>query len=100
MINNSFIGIVKSLFFCVQICNRITALDWRQNLVLAQNIENWTEHCLLIIIFKIYGGIVTCHQFFKQKYAPEYIFVFWYCYVGAKVGSSDTSGSSIIWYTS
>ena len=45
MINNKFIWIVESLFF-LQICNRITALDWCQNLVLEQNIENWTELCV------------------------------------------------------
>ena len=74
MINNIFIWIVKGLFFCKFAAELQPLID--VNLVLAQNIENLSETCVLIIIYKTYGRIVTCHQFFKQIYAPEYIFVF------------------------
>ena len=73
------VGIIKRHF--LQICNRITTRDWRQNLVFAQYLENevqnLTKFCILMIINKIYFGIVTQHQFFKQSYAPEYIVVLW-----------------------
>ena len=46
-----------------QICNRVTALDLRQNLVFAQYLENdrpiKTKFCIHIIIDKIYIGIVN-----------------------------------------
>ena len=68
-----YVGIVKGHFS--HICNRVMDLDWRQNLVYAQYLENdWTEFNQ-ILYDKIYVWIVTCHQFFKQSYSPEYIFV-------------------------
>ena len=65
VINKISVGIVK-----LYICKFATELplDWRQNLVLAQNIENeWaeTKFCILIITDKIYFRIVMRHQFFK-----------------------------------
>ena len=42
MIDKMYVGIVKCNF--LQICNRVKALDLRQNLVFAQYLENvWTE---------------------------------------------------------
>ena len=42
IIDKMYVGIVKCNF--LQICNRVTALDLRQNLVFAQYLENvWTE---------------------------------------------------------
>ena len=43
IIDKIYVVICKSLFF-LQICNRVTALDCRQNLVFAQFLKNeWTD---------------------------------------------------------
>ena len=58
---------------------------------LENNGQNLTKFCIHIIIDKIYVRIVTCHQFFKQSYAPENIFVLGERYGRAIVRSSYNS---------
>ena len=41
--------------------------------IFRMNGHNLTKFCILIITDKIYLGIVTHHQFFKQSYATVYI---------------------------
>ena len=75
IIDKIYVGIVKH--HVLKFCNRVTALDLCQNLVFAQYLENeWTEvNHMHITIYKLFVGIVTRHQFFKQSYASEYTFV-------------------------
>ena len=64
IIDKIYVGIVNHHFS--QICNRVTALDWRQNSVFFLNIlrmsgQNLTKFCIHMIIDKIYVGIVNHH---------------------------------------
>ena len=61
IIDKVYVGIVNCNFS--QICNRVTALDWRKNSVFVQYLENeWielTKFCVHIIIDKICIDIVN-----------------------------------------
>ena len=65
VIDKIYVGNVNHCFS--QICNIVTALDWRQNLVFARYLENKqieAKFCIHIIIDKINIGIVNL--FFSQ----------------------------------
>ena len=55
-INNIYIGIVKRPFW--SICYRVTALEWSQNFVSAQYLENEKGFCTCININNIWLSIV------------------------------------------
>ena len=69
--------IVKRHFFCkfaTEIRPLIDVIIWVLLKILRMNRQNLTKFCILIITGNIYVGIVMRHQFFKHRYAPEYIF--------------------------
>ena len=75
IIDKIYVWIVKRHF--LQICNRVTAPDLCQNLVLLNilrmNGQNLTKICVHTI--KIYVGIVTRHQFSNRVMPLKFIFV-------------------------